>query len=187
LAEEFSELINGERMNSFRIALGFCVCLCANVSFGSETADSTTRKTTLDKSTSIFGSAEDINIGFCKSGETFVDLSDLYFIRNTRIKENSGDGHRISIISGQSIIIEQHKDSSSSPPIAYIFDLTDHIQKKPDVDLDIDLNFVVSQREVALFWRETLKHRSYRQGLFKFDGNQLVKVCEGIGGIDASH
>jgi len=56
-----------------------------------------------------------------------------------------------------------------------------------DVDADVDLKLGLYENNLVLYWRETYKHRMYRQGLFRIKGQELIVMCEGYGGEDISH
>jgi hypothetical protein len=56
-------------------------------------------------------------------------------------------------------------------------------QQLPDVDLTLGL----LDGALVIYWRETYKHSSYSLGLFKFSNGKLIQLCEGSGGVDASH
>lgn len=48
-------------------------------------------------------------------------------------------------------------------------------------DLDLNLKIVALDGEVFFYWRETYKHRSFRQGLLRIVGDNIVPFCEGMG------
>ncbi len=49
---------------------------------------------------------------------------------------------------------------------------------------DVELKLGLYEQQIVLYWRETYRHRIYRQGLFRFEGQALVPMCEGEGGED---
>jgi hypothetical protein len=49
--------------------------------------------------------------------------------------------------------------------------------------LDIQLKLVTFEGALALYWRETYLHRTYRQGLFEIQGMRASPLCEGAGGV----
>lgn len=80
------------------------------------------------------------------------------------------DGERLSIISGE-----------LTRPIridSLLF---------PDEDVDMELSFAVVDGELLLYWRETYRHRHYRQGFLRIVDDSLVEVCRGGGGVEMSH
>lgn len=115
-------------------------------------------------------------VGSCKTIDgRSINLNRALIIEPVKI--NFGDEYRIQI-SGERIHF--HRDNRDK-----IVDAQDVINKEQD--LDILLKFAVMKGKLLIYWKETYRHRSYRQGLIEIKEDELEAICEGTGGLDRSH
>jgi hypothetical protein len=110
------------------------------------------------------------------SGDRPVYLSKVLFLGNQSIE--TADGKRWEI-DGEHVSV-QTPDPEHDRRTRDVGDIA-----VPGEYLDVDLKFALVEGKFAVYWRETYQHRMYRQGLLKIDGEDLVKLCEGEGGISS--
>jgi hypothetical protein len=100
------------------------------------------------------------------------------FLQNAAIDRQFGSHRRRLEISGQTLYIDAAWDD---PPSRRWIEIYSEVQWS-DTPPDIELTFVYVEDELALHWRETYRHRQYRQGLMHIDVDGVRKWCDGIGG-----
>ncbi len=125
----------------------------------------------------IRGQLENVyrGIGRCNYDGGVIDLDEIWMLENQRVRRDAATTLRID---DTKFYVERGASASISEPIYII---------PSDRPLDIDIKFAVVNGEIALYWRETFQHRSYRQGLLRINGDDLTPWCEGRGGVDVSH
>lgn len=122
-----------------------------------------------------------IRLGNCRSSDAAVDLGRMMVLENERL-EIDGEGGRPTRVAlqGGSVRFE-HLDGDRG---SYGFSIGDIVGG--DEPLDVELRLALAEGQLAIFWRETFQHRIYRQGLLKIVGGELVRWCEGRGGVTSS-
>ena len=111
-----------------------------------------------------------LELGDCLNGHKVVDLTTVLFISNRVLREKPDAGFDQVTLMDQTLVFQAHLSS----------------QGRFDYETPYDLAFVeLEDGRKAVFWRETYKHRSHRQGIVTWDGPKLVKLCEGTGGVDS--
>lgn len=120
-------------------------------------------------------------IGSCTSADGPVDLSRLWYLENRSVEVAN---HRVGL-GPQSVGITI---LDATPVRTHHYDIPRMVSEGgPAGDPDVELKLVVLDGQLAVYWRETYRHRMYRQGLFRVNGARLVRWCEGMGGIYTSH
>lgn len=128
---------------------------------------------------------EDINLnseGACRSkdGQSF-DMRNLRHISNESIKMPVNDSEFILSINSDILIVVE----VGLEDVRHIFNIK--YSASEGEKLDVIVTFAELDHEDFVYWKESYVNRIYRHGLFKFDGDDLVPVCSGSGGIEVSH
>ncbi|HKE94961.1 MAG TPA: hypothetical protein VKB34_11685 [Povalibacter sp.] len=105
-------------------------------------------------------------------------------LSNTSIKQVSGNRSWQISLSDLSVLVQDLKPQSDDQPIK-VYEIRRLLRGKELPDIDLTLGLL--DRAVVVYWRETYKHRTYKQGLFKVVDGELTLPCEGFGGVDVSH
>ena len=120
-------------------------------------------------------------LGGCGSGADTLDLQWALWIRNSqvRIMRNGGPTYLRIVRDTVSVSLEEdfgRRELISIPEFL-------HENGVPGArGLDVQLEFVVINSKVALFWRETYRNRFYQQGLIDLTEQGLSLRCTGSGG-----
>jgi hypothetical protein len=128
-------------------------------------------------------SPEEILLGTCGTGSAQVDLTRVAFLENRSFDQEGPNGPVRVILTRESVAIENIGSGSDHTTVVHDIGLA--VARDGDIDIDLKLAFL--DRRLVVFWRETVQHRSYRQGLFAVAPPSLVPICEGRGGVDVSH
>jgi hypothetical protein len=59
-------------------------------------------------------------------------------------------------------------------------------QVEPNDDLDIELRLARQKGRLVIYWKETYRHKIYRQGLFRVVDERVELICQGRGGLNSS-
>src|SRR5688572_1852979 len=132
----------------------------------------------------ILDNRTDPTDGNCKSTSGEFALNSVLFLTNKSVRLNSSSGD-FEITVGDLSVTVNRVDKSVDSRTTKVYEIRRLVARGSIPDLDLSL--VIVNGDLGLYWRETYRHRSYRQGLFKIVGSQLVSLCEGTGGIDSSH
>lgn len=128
------------------------------------------------------------SLGSCKGKEGSVDLESLLFLQNTEIKEKSDGVLSITKIDREEIHIEKYSSEGELDKRIILDVDADVAARFNEDDVDIDLYFVLlDKNEVAIYWKETYKYRTYRQGIYKISNDDISFLCDGRGGVYKSH
>ncbi len=126
-----------------------------------------------------------LELGDCLNGHKVVDLTTVLFISNRVLREKPDAGFDQVTLMDQTLVFQAHLSSQGRFDYETPYDLAFFVGDAKG-DADLDLSFVeLEDGRKAVFWRETYKHRSHRQGIVTWDGPKLVKLCEGTGGVDS--
>ena len=125
-------------------------------------------------------SPEEIRLGRCGTGSGQVDLTRVAFLENRSFVQEGPNGPVRVTLTEESVALENESDHTIVGD-----DISLAVAHNGDIDIDLKLGYL--DRRLVVFWRETAKHRSYRQGLFAVAPPKLVPICEGRGGLDVSH
>jgi hypothetical protein len=120
-------------------------------------------------------------IGDCKGGEKSYDLRRVMILANKSIDIVDDTGRDRVSINGDEVNIE----ALASKQGAYVVKLPYKIENGANLDIEASLAFL--NGELLVYWKETLQHHIFKQGLFRITGQRLEFVCEGRGGVTASH
>lgn len=124
--------------------------------------------------------------GDCVSEDgTMFDMKNLRHFSNQSIKTRVNDSDYILTIDFELVeIVEVGKEDDGTLifHIPYSVYETDWLGVDEE-SLDVLVNFAELDHEDYVYWRESYVNKAYWQGLFKFDGNDLVAVCSGAGGV----
>jgi hypothetical protein len=137
---------------------------------------------------SVAGSIKDrlrdeFRYGYCAAEAKKIDIKNLMFLKNTEIRLSLNPGYALIGIEGESLRIEKHNNSGSLVDTKIIdVDKSVLAHAKQTGDIDIEMSFVLLDGSIAVFWKETFMHQSYRQGIFKLENDNLQWVCEGTAG-----
>lgn len=117
-------------------------------------------------------------VGTClgTAGDTF-DLEKLLFLEtDSVVVEGPLEKIRVTL-AGERVKIVDLKPPREGQ---YITNIADEIEPKDNLDVELKLAFLSG--DLVLYWKETYKHRIYRQGLFRFLNGRPISLCEGRGG-----
>lgn len=123
--------------------------------------------------------------GVCSTGNLVVDLDKYIFLAENEVRQ-IGDKNGIYLkVDGENIYIVQKEKVEKS---SIVFNADSVIDGDDGPRLDIDLSLVLNSdlSEVMVYWRETYKHRRFRQGLIRVAGMKAIPFCEGEGGVNSS-
>lgn len=116
--------------------------------------------------------------GYCKTnGGKSYEMELVRHINNESIQTRVGSAEFIL-----SLELDNLKAVElGNPDEEWIANIADflHTDYRPDVVI----SFAELDHEDFVYWRESYVHRTYRQGLFKFNGKTIVPVCTGVGGV----
>jgi hypothetical protein len=112
-----------------------------------------------------------------------VDLRKVMFLENRSLDLERGDETVRVTLRGERV--ELVKLGARSDGGIYSTNIGDEVE--PADDLDVELKLAYVSGEAALYWKETYQHRIYRQGVFRFVGDRVQKLCEGRGGVNSSN
>jgi len=123
-------------------------------------------------------------VGDCVSarGQAF-DLRKVMFLENRSLDLERGDETVRVTLRGERI--ELVKLGAKPDGGIYSTNIGDEVEA--DDDLDVELKLAYVSGEAVLYWKETYQHRIYRQGMFRFLGDRVQKLCEGKGGVNSSN
>ena len=124
--------------------------------------------------------------GYCKTKSTFIDLNDYFFLKERKIELNKGINEKTLEIEGEKIYISKI-DKKSNERLTAVYAVDERIEDRADLDIDLTLAFTPKLDDVVVYWRETFKYKSYRQGLVKISKDNIQLICEGRGGVDSTH
>jgi hypothetical protein len=118
-------------------------------------------------------------LGVCRGPTGLVDLRRVSFLTNRSILwKISGKLTRVSV-EEESLHVAEIKEN-----IEQGITIRDSAYEiSPDSDIDIDLSLAILDGELVVYWRETFKHRRYRQGVMRVSERPISSLCEGSGGI----
>lgn len=117
--------------------------------------------------------------GVCTSEDgKMYDMEDLRHLSNESIKMRVNDSEFILTVDSELLLIVQVGNEDNGE---LIFNLQNYASE--DERLDVLVNFAELDHEDFVYWRESYVRRTYLHGLFKFDGDDLVPVCSGSGGV----
>lgn len=117
-------------------------------------------------------------LGSCLANGSPIDLRRVLFAENRSLDINDRNGVIRLRLDRELLKIERPEDPGRGTltiPIAYEIDRGS--------DLDIRIQFAILDGKLMLYWRETFLHQTYRQGLFEISGENIIRFCEGRGGI----
>lgn len=126
---------------------------------------------------------EEINIhGNCTSSAVrSYDPRSFVFLKNRHVRWTRGNRTTEFKIDGERLwVYGRLNGEGEATRIPYQVDYI----ITGDVELDIEMDPVLLEGNLYVYWRETFRHRSYRQGLLEVTGMTINKVCEGNGGVD---
>jgi hypothetical protein len=127
------------------------------------------------------------SIGFCRSKEGPVDLENLLYLKNREIKEKSNGIISIIKIAREAIHIEKY-DNKKALDQRIVLDVdADVAARLKEDDVDINIDFVLVDNDLAVFWKETYEHQPYRLGIYKIVDDDISFFCDGRGGVYKSH
>jgi hypothetical protein len=100
-------------------------------------------------------------------------------LENHAVEVDGPQGPLRVSISGEYLLIDT---TGPLPPRAvYATNISDAVD--PNADLDVELKLGYFEGTLVAFWKETFRHRMYRQGLLRILGETVTPLCEGRGGI----
>ena len=118
-------------------------------------------------------------IGTCQGDGRSYNLRRLMLLENQMIEVDGPRGPLRVSISGEYLLI----DTAGPPPrrAVYAANISDAVD--PNADLDVELKLGYFEGTLVAFWKETFRHRTYRQGLLRISGETVTPLCEGSGGV----
>jgi len=126
--------------------------------------------------------------GSCKAEKVDLDLEGIYFLKNTMVKQSAKDGYRILEVDNDGVDIKYYANNDvlkRTIPLDVAMKILSFNKDKGDIDIEV--NFILLDGQVAIYWKETYLHRLYKQGVFKVENDELVFFCQGKGGTYTSH
>ena len=122
-------------------------------------------------------------IGTCEGGGRSFDLRRVMFLENQSIDVDGPSGPLRVTISREHLLVEDAspgaRESQTRIDIDSEVDIND--------DLDLELKLAYFDQRLVLYWKETYRHRFYRQGLFAINGREVRSLCSGQGGSHMVH
>ena len=126
--------------------------------------------------------------GSCLSEHEKIDLNEIYFLSDTKLVKKNTNGYELWEVDGEKFYLGQYSSGGEFVSKYFTNVSMEIVEKvKNSKDMDVQLSFVLVDGAVALYWKETFIHRVYNQGIFKINGNNLVYLCSGKGGIQSGH
>lgn len=110
-----------------------------------------------------------------------VDLRRVMFLENRELERDTPYGSIRIILSRQTITIRtirRHGEETWRPIDVGV------LVGRDGATADVEVRLGLHEDQIVAYWRETFRHRMYRQGLFRFQDQELVPVCNGNGGED---
>ena len=120
--------------------------------------------------------------GTCESNGRSFDLRRLALLADPTIEIDGPDGALRVTLDGEIIRIDEIGDGS----VTQVFATNIGSRAEPNVDLDIKASLGYSNHRLVMYWKETYRHRIYRQRLFSIVNETIEPLCEGRGGVTAT-
>jgi len=118
-------------------------------------------------------------IGTCEADGRSYDLRRLMLLENQAVEIDGPHGPlRVSIAEEY---VQIHSAGPRPARAVYATNVGDAAD--PDGDLDVELKLGYFDGILVVFWKETFRHRIYRQGMFRIVGESVAPLCAGRGGI----
>lgn len=118
-------------------------------------------------------------IGTCIADGRAYDLHRLMRLENQAVETDGPRGPlRVSIAEEY---VQIHTAGPGPARAVYATNIGDAAD--PDADLDVELKLGYFDGMLVVFWKETFRHRIYRQGLFRIAGESVTPLCAGRGGV----
>jgi hypothetical protein len=126
----------------------------------------------------------------CDGSGGSIDMDRVMYLENRMLNVEGGTGPLHLWLDDETFYSEETGEHSRHR--TYIDRIDSVVQQGADVD--IDLKFALVNGRLMLYWRETYRHRFYRQGLLALEGRALfgderrgiVPICEGRGGSSSA-
>jgi hypothetical protein len=100
-------------------------------------------------------------------------------LENEAVEIDGPRGPLIIGISGEQVQIRSARPRQDVP--VHAENIADAVD--PEKDLDVELKLAYLDGRLVVFWKETYRHRIYRQGLFHIVGERVKALCTGRGGV----
>lgn len=118
-------------------------------------------------------------IGTCEADGRSYNLHRLMLLENQTVEIDGPQGPlRVSIAEEY---VQIHAMGSTPARAVYAANVGDAAD--PQGDLDVELKLGYFDGMLVVFWKETFRHRIYRQGLFRIVGESVTPLCTGRGGV----
>jgi hypothetical protein len=125
-----------------------------------------------------------VGLGSCIGQDGPVELRRSLFLENREL-DFIGDGGPMRIaLMGQTVRISAPNQSEDGR--IYSRDIGESVSEERGT-ADVNLKLALFEGRLVVYWRETVQHRIYRQGLFRVNGLDLTALCEGRAGFESSH
>jgi len=118
-------------------------------------------------------------IGTCEAGGRSYNLNRLMLLENQAVEIDGPHGPlRVSVAEEYVQIY-----TAGSGPARAVYATNIGEAADPHGDLDVELKLGYFDGALVVFWKETFRHRIYRQGIFRIAGESVTPLCAGHGGV----
>ncbi len=123
--------------------------------------------------------------GTCLYPDGEIYLNEVLFVENRIVKKRSTDSYTLTKLVKDSVEIE--KVSNRGQTLSDVrLNVRDAVLERNNLqDIKIELQFIVLDGEVAIYWKDASATNKYRQGVFKLRDGRLECYCQGKGGFGA--
>lgn len=118
-------------------------------------------------------------IGTCVAEGRSYDLHRLMLLENQAVEIDGPHGPlRVSIAEEY---VQIHTADAAPARAVYATNIANAVD--PHSNLDVELKLGYFDGILVVFWKETFRHRIYRQGMFRIAGESVRPLCAGRGGV----
>lgn len=120
------------------------------------------------------------SIGNCiDARQRSVDLHELYFLSSPTAVIESRNGSFQVTLAGEHVEVSRVGQISGGG----VYKTNIGYEVEPRDDLDVELKLAYLTGNPVIYWKETYRHRIYRQGLFRVVDMGVEAICQGKGGV----
>ena len=125
-----------------------------------------------------------MGLGSCLGQNGPIELRRALFLENRVLDFASAGGPARIALLGQTVRISARTPSGEER--IYRSDIGEAVSGAAG-DADVALKLALFEGRLVVYWRETVQHRIYLQGLFLVNGLGLTPLCQGRAGSETSH
>jgi hypothetical protein len=125
-----------------------------------------------------------VGLGSCIGQDGPIELRRALFLENRVLDFIGESGPMRIVLLGQTVRISSLNLSEDER--IYDRNIGESVSGEQGT-ADVNLKLALFEGRLVVYWRETVQHRIYRQGLFRVNGSDLTALCEGRAGSETSH